>query len=131
MNHRENNFKRNENQLQKSHKCPTNMTFNARPNMSALWFVFCRSYQADTGNEEYKTEYAVNNKRFNIPRTARGDYKQYCSINKTTYSKDSKYRPKDSFDIHNFNFKDLLPRGSSPGLFLKSVWSGKTRWIAP
>ena len=79
-----------------------------------LGFVFSCAYKANTGNEEYDSEYAENDKCFNITRTAWDIDKYDGSIDKACYSEDSKQRSKDPFDIHNFNFNDLLPRVSYP-----------------
>lgn len=53
-------------------------------------FVFCGAYQANAGNEEDNSEYAENDKRFDITCTAWDIDKDNGCINQTSYSEDSK-----------------------------------------
>ncbi len=56
----------------------------------SLGLILGGAHQTYAGYKENNTEYAINDKRFNITGATAGIDKQYRTVNKTYYSKQGK-----------------------------------------
>src|ERR1700730_16369424 len=65
-----------------------------------LRFIFCRTHQADSGNEKQEAKHPVNNEPFNVAHPTGSINKQNGSINKTSYTQQGENGAKYPFNVH-------------------------------